>query len=128
MQDFTNLKVWHRAHALALSVYRATGPFPQEEQYGLTNQIRRACVSVPANIAEGCGTDGNADFGRFLQMAMRSASELQYHLLLARDLGYLDHEAHTPLNDAVQEVKRMLSVLITKVRARSYARATTTKS
>jgi len=128
MQDFTNLKVWHRAHALALSVHRATGPFPKEEQYGLTDQIRRACVSVLANIAEGCGTDGNADFGRFLQMAMRSASELQYHLLLARDLGYFDDLAHAPLNNAVQEVKRMLSVLIIKVSARSHTRAVTTNS
>jgi len=116
MQDFTNLKVWRRAHDLALSVYRVTRPFPKEELYGLTSQVRRAAVSVPANIAEGCGTDGNADFGRFLQMSMRSASELQYHLLLARDLGYLDATIQVPLNDAVQEVKRMLSSLIGKVR------------
>ena len=119
MQDFTNLKVWRRSHSLTLAVYRDTRVFPKDEQYALTSQIRRAAVSVPANVAEGCGTDGNADFARFLQMSMRSASELQYHLLLARDLGYLDASVQTALDDLIQEVKRMLASLIGKVRSAS---------
>ena len=89
MKDFRNLKVWEKSHQLALAVYKATSTFPRHELYGLTSQIRRACASIPANIAEGCGRSGDAELARFLQIAMGSASELEYHLLLARDLGFL---------------------------------------
>ena len=85
MKDFGDLKVWHEAHKLTLAVYRASAAFPREERYGLTAQMRRSAVSVPSNIAEGCGRRG-ADFGRFMQIAMGSACELEYQLLLARDL------------------------------------------
>jgi len=119
MQDFTQLKVWERSHQLTLAVYRTTRPFPKEEQYGLTGQIRRAGASVPANIAEGCGSNSSADFAWFLQMAMRSASELHYHLILARDLGYLDASDHVHLTDEVIGVKRMLSSLINRVTPKS---------
>ena len=84
MQDFRQLKVWRKAHSLALAIYKGTVRFPRTELYGLTSQIRRACVSIPANIAEGCGRGGDPELGRFLQIAMGSASELEYHLLLAR--------------------------------------------
>lgn len=116
MQDFKSLKVWRKAHDLALDVYRASGGFPSSEIYGLTSQIRRASASIPANIAEGCGRGGNVEFARFLQIASGSASEVEYHLLLARDLGILKEETHSQLSDKVQEIKRMLSTLTRKVR------------
>ena len=99
---------------MALSVYKTTLPFPREEMYGLASQLRRAASSVPANIAEGCGCNGDREFARFLGIALRSASETEYHLLLARDLGYLDIETHEQLNNHVTEVKRMLTRFIKK--------------
>jgi four helix bundle protein len=86
MQDFRKLAVWKRAHALTLKVYDVTSAFPREEGYGITSQLRRSMSSVPANIAEGCGRGGNAELARLLQIAIASASEAEYHLLLARDL------------------------------------------
>ncbi len=117
MRDFTQLKVWERSHRLTLAVYKATAAFPKEEQYGLKSQIRRSCVSVPANIAEGCGRGSNADLARFLQMALGSASELQYHLLLARDLSFLDSRDFKRLTEDVTEIKRMLTSFIENLRA-----------
>lgn len=86
MKDFHELKVWQKAHQLTLAVYRITTGFPRAELYGLTSQLRRASSSVPANLAEGCGRNGDAEFARFCSIAMGSASELEYHLLLAREL------------------------------------------
>ncbi|OGO70879.1 MAG: four helix bundle protein [Chloroflexi bacterium RBG_19FT_COMBO_62_14] len=116
MKDFRQLKTWHKAHALVLMVYEATRGFPKEELYGLTTQTRRAAVSIPANIAEGCGRGGNAELGRFLQIAMGSTLELEYHLLLAKDLGYLTEEKDVQLRAMVHELKSMLSTLIRKVK------------
>jgi four helix bundle protein len=116
LQDFRKLQVWHKGHALVLDAYRATGSFPVQEQYGLTSQIRRAAGSIPANIAEGCGRDGDAELARFCLIAMGSASELDYHLLLARDLGFLDKAAHLQLAGQVSEVMRMLAPLINSLR------------
>ena len=82
MRDFRSLKVWEKSHRLTLAVYQATMNFPREERYSLTQQIRRASVSIASNIAEGCGRKGAADFARFLQIAMGSASELEYQFLL----------------------------------------------
>ena len=96
MQDFKKLTVWRKAHQLTLQVYSVTHAFPPNEMYGLTSQLRRAISSVPANIAEGCGCDGNREFIRFLHIAFRSASEGEYHLLLARDLNYLS-EGNMPI-------------------------------
>lgn len=87
MKDFRTLKVWSKAHELTLLVYKQTKTFPKEELFGLTSQIRRACSSIPANIAEGCGKGSDADFSRFLQIAFGSANELEYHFILARDLN-----------------------------------------
>jgi len=117
MKDFRRLKVWQKAHEMALSVYKATLSFPREELYGLISQLRRAASSVPANIAEGCGCDGSREFARFLEIAFRSANETEYHLLLARDLGYLHIETYQVLNDQVTEVKRMLTGFIRKLKA-----------
>lgn len=83
MQDFRNLKVWGKAHTVTLHVYRRTSTFPKHEMFGLTSQMRRAAASIGANIAEGCGREGNAELCRFMQIGMGSASELEYHLLLA---------------------------------------------
>lgn len=96
MNYFRKQKVWGESHDLARNIYKVTKAFPKEEIYGLTAQIRRACASIPANIAEGCGRGGEAELARFLQIALGSASELQYHLILAHDLGLLTVE-HEPL-------------------------------
>jgi four helix bundle protein len=112
MRDFRELKVWHKAHALTLDVYRATKSFPKEELYGLTSQIRRAAASIGANIAEGSGKSSRPDLARFLQIALGSASELECHLQLARDLGYLVAEIHQQLWEQVVETKKMLSGFI----------------
>lgn len=109
MQDFRNLKVWEKAHALTLDVYRSTRNFPPDERYGLTAQLRRSCASVPANLAEGCARFSDVDFARFVNNAAGSASETDYHLLLARDLDYLEDLAYQPLFEQVTEVKRMLN-------------------
>ncbi|MGO8791828.1 MAG: four helix bundle protein [Terriglobia bacterium] len=116
MQDFKNLNVWAKAHSLALVVYKATRNFPKEELFGLTSQLRRAAGSIPANISEGCGRGGDPEFGRFLQVAMGSASELEYHVLLAHDLHYLGDEIFHQLTADIVEVKRMLATLIGKVK------------
>lgn len=116
MQDFTKLLVWQKAHQLTLHIYKATTHFPKDELYGLTSQTRRAAASIPTNIAEGCGRGGNAELARFLQIAMGSAAELQYHLLLAHDLGFLNDAAHDDLSAALGEVKRMLTGFMQSVR------------
>ena len=118
MRAFRELKVWSRAHALSLAVFRATRNVKRGEYPGLVSQMRRAAVSIPANIAEGCGHAGEREFARFLQMAMASASELEYELLLAVDLGMLSRKDYHQLDNAVTEVKRMLTSLIQQVRAR----------
>ena len=119
MQDFRDLKVWSRAHVLALEIYAVTEAFPAAERYGLTSQMRRAAVSVPANIAEGCARSSDPDFARFLWIALGSASELEYLALLARDLELLpDSDYQRVLADA-QEVKRMLTALVARLKADS---------
>ena len=89
VRNFKDLKVWERSHRLVLDVYDATGRFPSEETFGLTAQLRRCCASIPTNIAEACGRSGEAELSRFMLISMGSASELEYQLLLARDLGYV---------------------------------------
>src|ERR1044071_55755 len=117
MQNYRHLKVWEKAHSLTLFMYKATATFPKEEQYGLTSQIRRACSSIPANIAEGCGRSGDAELARFLQISMGSASELEYHLLLAHDLKFLSLDDYQCLAKNVTEVKKMLAAFILKLKA-----------
>ena len=109
MQDFRNLKVWQKAHALTLDVYRKTRVFPSDEKYGLTSQLRRSCSSIPANLAEGCGRSGDNDFARFVNIARGSACETDYHLLLSRDLEFLPAFDYDPLLNQISEVKRMLA-------------------
>jgi four helix bundle protein len=116
MADFRKLAVWEKAHQLTLHVYRVSAGFPPHEQYGLTSQLRRAATSIPSNIAEGSGRGSDGDFGRFLQMALASANEVEYQLLLARDLAYLDSDTHQSIEPEVVEIKRMLQGLIAKLR------------
>ena len=116
MQDFRNLLVWQKSHELALEIYRLSRDFPREELYGLASQMRRAAVSIPSNIAEGCGRGSDPDFGRFLVIAMGSSSELEYQLLLAKDLGYVDTTMHESLERKIMEIKKMLSSLIQRVK------------
>lgn len=117
MQNYKELKVWGRAHQLTLKVYNMTTKFPREELYSLTSQLRRCVSAIPANIAEGCGKKSQRDFGNFLNIALGSANEAEYFLLLSRDLDYLPNEEHLALNDNINEVKAMLISLINRVRS-----------
>ena len=117
MKDFRELKVWERAHGLVLAIYKATEAFPRQELYSLTNQIQRAAVSIPANIAEGCGKSGDADFRRYLQIAMGSSSDLEYLLLLAHDLNYLNNVVYEELSGNLIETRKMLNALIQRLKA-----------
>jgi four helix bundle protein len=119
MQSFRNLKVWESAHSLTLDVYKSTVGFPRAETYGLTSQMRRSSASIGANIAEGCCRKGDVEFGRFLRIAMGSASELEYHLLLAYDLSFLETSEYKRLLEETTDVKRMLTSLIHKLKADS---------
>jgi four helix bundle protein len=116
MRDYRQIQVWQRSHQMTLSLYRATKAFPAEELYGLTSQVRRAGYSIPMNIAEGCGRSTDADFARFLDVAGGSASELDYQLLLSRDLGFLNDDVYTSLASELTEIRRMLTRLIQSVR------------
>jgi len=115
MQPFRKLVVWQNAHGLALNLYKITKTFPTDERYGLTSQIRRSAVSICANIAEGCGRQTRRDFARFAYIALGSASELEYHLLMASDLGLLDKQCYLSLERSVTQVKRMLTGLIRRL-------------
>jgi len=117
MQDFRRLK--NRAHELALDVYTVTKHFPREEHYGLRSQLRSSSASIGMNLAEGCGRNGDREFARFLQIAMGSASELEYQLLLSHDLGLLEKNSYPQLHARVAEVKKMLASLLRKLRADS---------
>jgi four helix bundle protein len=117
VKNFRDLQVWSKAHHLTLQAYIATQMFPREEIYGLTSQIRRCAASIAAIIAEGCGKRGNAEFARFLGIAAGSASELEYHFLLAHDLRFLAENSYQELHHATIEVKRMLAALIRKIEA-----------
>jgi len=108
MRDFRKIQVWERAHQFALQVYKITSSLPKEELYGLTSQMRRAAMSIPSNIAEGCGRDTQTELARFIHIASGSASELEYQLILAHDLGYIRDELYPNLNAEINEIKRML--------------------
>src|SRR5713226_846858 len=117
VKDFRDLHVWQKAHHLTLAVYRFTASFPRDELYGLTTQLRRSSSSIAANLAEGCGRNGDAELARFCSIAMGSASELDYHLLLAKDLKLLNTTDYAEVAQHTTEVKRMLTGLIRKLTA-----------
>ena len=112
MRDFRELKVWGKAHQLTLTLYQVTRSFPKDELYGLTSQIRRSAASIGANIAEGCGMRGKKELARYLVVASGSASELEYHLLLAADLKLVDSAIYKQLGSSLTEVRRMLAGFI----------------
>ncbi|NEQ75529.1 MAG: four helix bundle protein [Okeania sp. SIO2C9] len=120
MRDFTELKVWVKAHQLTLAVYRVTSTFPAAQLHGLTSQARRSCASIAANIPEGFGRNGNVELSRFFQIAMGSASELEYHLLLAHDLHLIKSSEYECLAENVLEVKQMLASFIKRLNARAF--------
>ena len=115
MQDFRKLEVWRRSHQFVLHVYRISRQLPAEERFGPSSQIRRAASSIPANIAEGCGRRGRTELRQFLQMSMGSASELEYLLLLARDLQMIDAPKHREAEEELIEIKRMLAGLLQRL-------------
>jgi len=118
MRDFRKLAVWEKSHQVVLKIYPIAADFPTEEKYGLARQMQRAASSIPTNIAEGCGHKSDPEFARYLQLAAASASELEYQLLLAKDLGYLEEDKYRDITAAVEELKKMLASFIRRVRAR----------
>jgi four helix bundle protein len=118
MQDFRNLDVWKKSHELTLSIYRLTRTFPDDERFGLISQLRRSSASISANLAEGCGRGSDADFARHVQIAMGSACEVDYQLLLARDLEYLSGEKYLAPQEEISRIKRMLTSLLKTLRSK----------
>ncbi|SRR6266496_2341633 len=116
MQNYKDLKVWEKSHQFTLKVYEITKAFPKDEIYSLTNQLRRAASSIPANIAEGCGKNSQAEFAHFLNISLGSANESEYFLILSKDLQYLNENNFTILFAIINEIKAMLISLIGKVR------------
>jgi four helix bundle protein len=115
MQRFTELDVWKRSHALALVIYKLTTSLPSDERFGLTSQLRRAAVSVAANIAEGSKRRGKNEYARFLNIAEGSLAEVECLLFLSRDLKYLSAEQITSSLQEASEIARMLNALRVKV-------------
>jgi len=116
MRNYEDLQVWRKAHSLTLAIYKNTQCFPSDERFGLTSQIQRSCASIGANLAEGCGRRSDPEMGRFVQIAMGSGAELSYHLLLARDLGFISKTSFEQLRTNLSEVMRMMSSLSQKVK------------
>ena len=117
MQNYKDLKVWGKAHQFTPDVYEVTRLFPKEEMYILTNQLRRAASSIPANIAEGCVKNSPAEFAHFLNISLGSANEAEYLLIVSKDLKYLNENIFDSLVKTINEIKAMLIALISKVRS-----------
>ena len=116
MKDFRDIKVWNKAHNLTIKIYKVTESFPREEVFGLISQIRRSAVSIPTNIAEGCGRNTDTELARFMEIASGSASELDYLLMLVRDLDLIDEAQYTEISADVTEIRKMLTTFIKTVR------------
>lgn len=116
---YQDLRVWQQAMQLALAVYKATGGFPREEQFGLTSQLRRAAVSISSNIAEGKGRQTDQDFSSFLFHARGSLLEVETQITLARELRYFDAICAKKLLGQCEEVGRSLAGLINSLKAKS---------
>ena len=119
MQDFRELQVWQQARRLTVLVYQSTSEFPVSEEFALKSQLRRASVSICANVAEGRGRYGEREFRQFLNVALGSATELECELLIAGDLGFLSVKSCESLIDRVSEIRRMLNALIKRLSAKS---------
>ena len=116
MQNFKDLLLWQDSHKLVLDVYEATKKFPKEETFGIASQIRRAAVSIPCNIAEGCGRYTSKDFANFLQIALGSTNETDYLTLLAKDLNYFSENQYIGMQERINKIRAMNINLIEKVR------------
>lgn len=115
MRDYKKYTVWELGHEITLETYKLTKNFPNDENFGLTSQMRRASSSIPANIAEGCGRESDAEFKRFLIIAQSSASELEYFIILTKDLDYIMNKELLSIHDKVNKVRRSLNSLINKI-------------
>lgn len=115
MKNFRDLKIWSASHNLALEIYNITKKFPSEEKFGITSQLRRASLSIPTNIAEGCGRGNDSDFSRFLQIAFGSASEVEYLLLFSFELKFLNETEYLKFAGEIVEIKKSISALIKKL-------------
>lgn len=115
MKNFRDVQVWQKAHKFTLDIYKLSKSFPGEEKFGLTSQLRLSASSIPTNIAEGCGYKSDNELRRFLQIAMGSASESEYTLLLAYELSIIQMETYQELNKDITEIKRMLTSFINKL-------------
>ena len=116
MKDFRQLQVWSKSHELVKELYKVSESFPKQEMFGLTSQLRRASISVPTNIAEGCGRGSDADFKRFIQIAFASASEVEYLIFLSFELSFIIESDYLILNNQIIEIKKMLAGLINKLK------------
>ncbi len=115
MRDYKKYDIWKLGHELALSIYKITEDYPKEEIFGMTSQMRRAVVSINFNIVEGCGRGSDEDFKRILRIASGSAFEVEYALLLSRDLGFINDEIYSELSPKAEELKMKISKLILKI-------------
>ena len=120
MSDYKKLKVWEDAHKFTVDIYNITQKFPNNEQYGLTSQIRRSASSIPTNIVEGCGQLNNGNLIRFLGIAKGSAFEVEYQLLLSKDLGYIKDNEYKILDEKIQSIICMLIGLIKSLKSKNY--------
>ncbi|MGB8770434.1 MAG: four helix bundle protein [Candidatus Korobacteraceae bacterium] len=116
MRNYEDLEVWQKAHALTIKVYRVTDSFPRSEMFGLTSQVRRSASSIGANLAEGCGRWGDAELGRYVQIAMGSASELQNHMGLAKDLQFLSLAEYATILNKLTSIRQMLTAFLQRLR------------
>ena len=117
MQNFKNIQVWQKSHQLVLEIYKLTTTFPADEKFGLTSQMRRSASSIPTNIAEGTGRGSDADFARFLQISLGSTCELEYQLILGRDLNFITQESYHFFESEITSIKKMLGAFIRKLKA-----------
>ncbi len=119
MRDYKKLIVWERAHLLAVNVYKITKRFPKEELYGITSQIRRAVISIPTNIVEGSGRLTSKEFSRYLSIAAGSASEVEYLIMLSKELAFINEQESNPLLTEIDEIKKMLHSFQIKINSNS---------
>jgi four helix bundle protein len=115
MRDYKKFSVWEKSHQLTLDIYKVLLTFPKDEMFGLTSQIKRSSSSIPTNIAEGCGRSSDKDFCRFLYISFGSANELEYQIFLSIELNFLEKEQGQIFLKQIEEVKKMLNGLITKL-------------
>ncbi len=118
MSDYKDLRVWNKAHEMTLDIYKLTNGFPSREMYGLVSQIRRASSSIPTNIAEGCGTLHKKEFVRYLGIARGSCNEVEYQLILSKDLGYINEEVYAKTTIQIKDIQRMINGLIKSLQKR----------